>query len=38
MASDNQKLSVVEKADYGLGDTAASFVPQTMAMLQPTTP
>jgi hypothetical protein len=29
MASDSQKLSVVEKVDYGLGDTAANIIPQT---------
>lgn len=34
VASDDQKLSVVEKAGYGLGDTAANFIFQTMVMFQ----
>ena len=29
-----QKLSVVEKVGYGLGDTAANFIFQTMVMFQ----
>jgi sugar (glycoside-pentoside-hexuronide) transporter len=29
-----QKLSVIEKAGYGLGDTAANFIFQTMVMFQ----
>jgi sugar (glycoside-pentoside-hexuronide) transporter len=34
LASDDQKLSVVEKVGYGLGDTAANFIFQTMVMFQ----
>jgi Na+/melibiose symporter-like transporter len=29
-----EKLSVIEKAGYGLGDTAANFIFQTMVMFQ----
>jgi hypothetical protein len=29
-----QRLSVVEKVGYGLGDTAANFIFQTMVMFQ----
>ena len=29
-----EKLSVVEKVGYGLGDTAANFIFQTMVMFQ----
>ena len=34
MASQDQRLSVVEKVGYGLGDTAANFIFQTMVMFQ----
>lgn len=34
MASDDQRLSVREKLGYGLGDTAANFIFQTMVMFQ----
>ena len=34
MTSHSQKLSVVEKVGYGLGDTAANFIFQTMVMFQ----
>jgi GPH family glycoside/pentoside/hexuronide:cation symporter len=34
MTNDTQKLSVVEKVGYGLGDTAANFIFQTMVMFQ----
>jgi Na+/melibiose symporter-like transporter len=34
MASNDQRLSVVEKVGYGLGDTAANFIFQTMVMFQ----
>jgi glycoside/pentoside/hexuronide:cation symporter, GPH family len=34
VTSDAQKLSVVEKAGYGLGDMAANFIFQTMVMFQ----
>jgi len=34
MTSTSQKLSVVEKVGYGLGDTAANFIFQTMVMFQ----
>lgn len=34
MTSSNQRLSVVEKVGYGLGDTAANFIFQTMVMFQ----
>ena len=34
MQSDSAKLSVVEKAGYGLGDTAANFIFQTMLVFQ----
>jgi glycoside/pentoside/hexuronide:cation symporter, GPH family len=34
VTSDTQKLSVVEKAGYGLGDMAANFIFQTMVMFQ----
>ena len=33
-ADTGQRLSVIEKAGYGLGDTAANFVFQTMVMFQ----
>lgn len=32
--SESEKLSVVEKVGYGLGDTAANFIFQTMVMFQ----
>ena len=34
MTQNGQKLSVVEKVGYGLGDTAANFIFQTMVMFQ----
>jgi GPH family glycoside/pentoside/hexuronide:cation symporter len=34
MRSDTAKLSVVEKSGYGLGDTAANFIFQTMLVFQ----
>ena len=34
MKSDSDKLSVVEKVGYGLGDMAANFIFQTMVMFQ----
>jgi GPH family glycoside/pentoside/hexuronide:cation symporter len=34
MTSQSEKLSVVEKVGYGLGDTAANFIFQTMVMFQ----
>src|SRR5512139_4280241 len=34
MTNDTQKLSVFEKVGYGLGDTAANFIFQTMVMFQ----
>lgn len=34
MTSNGQRLSVVEKAGYGLGDCAANFIFQTMVMFQ----
>src|SRR5450759_50638 len=34
MTSHREKLSVVEKVGYGLGDTAANFIFQTMVMFQ----
>ena len=34
MKSDADKLSVVEKVGYGLGDMAANFIFQTMVMFQ----
>ena len=34
MSSNQQRLSVVEKVGYGLGDTAANFIFQTMVMFQ----
>jgi GPH family glycoside/pentoside/hexuronide:cation symporter len=34
MTGASQKLSVVEKVGYGLGDTAANFIFQTMVMFQ----
>jgi GPH family glycoside/pentoside/hexuronide:cation symporter len=34
MTSQTEKLSVVEKVGYGLGDTAANFIFQTMVMFQ----
>jgi GPH family glycoside/pentoside/hexuronide:cation symporter len=34
MTSQSQKLSVTEKVGYGLGDTAANFIFQTMVMFQ----
>lgn len=34
MTSESQKLSVVEKAGYGVGDMAANFIFQTMVMFQ----
>ena len=33
-SGDGQRLSVVEKVGYGLGDTAANFIFQTMVMFQ----
>jgi Na+/melibiose symporter-like transporter len=33
-SDDGQRLSVVEKVGYGLGDTAANFIFQTMVMFQ----
>jgi GPH family glycoside/pentoside/hexuronide:cation symporter len=34
MTSDTERLSVTEKIGYGLGDTAANFIFQTMVMFQ----
>ena len=34
MTSHREKLSIVEKVGYGLGDTAANFIFQTMVMFQ----
>ena len=34
VTKDSEKLSVIEKVGYGLGDTAANFIFQTMVMFQ----